>query len=151
MPTLGRTKQGLQFQPPKTNAGRCVIDLDEGTVELLRSQQRARLLLKAELGKSYEDRGLVFAGPLGDPINPMALTRTLQSFAKQVGVEGIKSHTLRHFHASLALQTGQSIVLVSKRLGHSKTSITGDIYGHLLPGWQKQAAEAFAKVMKEAD
>ena len=81
----------------------------------------------------------------------MALTRTLQSFANRVGVEGIKSHTLRRFYASLVLQSGQSIVLVSKRLGHTSTSITGDIYGHLLPGWQKQAAEAFDKAMEEAD
>ena len=42
------------------------------------------------------------------------------------------------------LQNGQSLLLVSKRLGHASISTTGDVYGHLLPGWQKEAAIAFA-------
>ena len=41
-----------------------------------------------------------------------------------------------------ALQLGQNIVVVSKRLGHSSVSITSDIYAHSLPGWQKHAADA---------
>ena len=39
--------------------------------------------------------------------------------------------------------------MMRKRLGHSKVSITSDIYVYLLPSWQKQAAEAFAKAMEE--
>ena len=65
-----------------------------------------------------------------------------------VSIEGSLVRSLRHFHASVALQTGQNIVVVSKRLGHSNVSITSDIYAHALPGWQKQAAEAFAKATK---
>ena len=43
-----------------------------------------------------------------------------------------------------ALQLGQNIVVVSKRLGHSSVSITSDIYAHSLPGWQKHAADSYA-------
>ena len=56
--------------------------------------------------------------------------------------------SLRHFHASVALQARQNIVVVSKRLGHSNVSITSDIYAHSLPGWQRQVAEAFAGAME---
>ena len=52
-------------------------------------------------------------------------------------------------HASVALQTGQNIVVMSKRLGHSNVSITSDIYAHSLPGWQRQVADAFAAVTEE--
>ena len=38
-------------------------------------------------------------------------------------------------------------MVVSKRLGHANVSITSDIYAHSLPGWQKQAADAFAEAM----
>ena len=31
-----------------------------------------------------------------------------------------------------------------KSLGHSTVSMTLDIYGHLMPGWQREAAELFA-------
>ena len=54
-------------------------------------------------------------------------------------------------HASVLLQNGQNPVLVSKRLGHSTVSMTLDIYGHLLPGWQREAAEVFAKVMSQGN
>ena len=77
----------------------------------------------------------------------MALTRAYQSFAKRLGMEGSKVHHLRHFHATVMLQSGASLLLVSKRLGHASISTRGDLYGHLLGGWQKEAANAFAKVM----
>jgi integrase len=33
------------------------------------------------------------------------------------------------------------VIIVSRRLGHAKTSITTDVYGHLLPNMQDVAAE----------
>ncbi len=101
------------------------------------------------LEDAYEDRGLLFPGPLGNPLNPIALTKTFQSFARRVGLVGPKLHHLRHFHASVILQNGGSLLLVSKRLGHASIATTGDVYGHLMPGQQKEAANAFAKAMKE--
>ena len=79
----------------------------------------------------------------------MALTRAFQSLAKRMGLTGIKLHDLRHFHASVMLQHGQNPALVSKRLGHVSVSTTLDIYSHILPGWQKEAANAFAKAMDQ--
>ncbi len=102
-----------------------------------------------ELEGVYEDQGLVFPGPLGKPLNPMALTTMFQSYAKRFVLNGAKLHDLRHFHASVMLQQNQSPALVSKRLGHSSVYMTMDIYAHLLPSWQKQAADAFAKAMRE--
>ena len=58
-------------------------------------------------------------------------------------------HSLRYFYGIAALQTGQNIVVVSKRLGHSNVSITSDIYLHSSLGWQRQAADAFAAAMED--
>jgi len=44
----------------------------------------------------------------------------------------LNPHAFRHSQASLLIQGGCSIVEVSKRLGHAKTSTTIDIYSHLL-------------------
>ena len=147
--TLGRSLEGLIFQPPKTSAGRRVVDLDDETIAVLRAHQGQQLLYKTQLEGAYEDQGLVFANPLGRPLNPMAVTRAFQSLAKKAGLEGANVHQLRHFHATVTLQSGQSIVTVSKRLGHASTSITADIYAHSMPGWQKEAANAFAKAMRQ--
>ena len=142
-------EQGLIFQPPKTNSGRRVIDVDEQTVRVLRIHQGEQLLLKTSLGDGYHDEDLVFPNPLGGPLNPMALTRCYKKYAKRLGFTKARIHDLRHFHASVMLQSGQTLLLVGKRLGHASIATTGDIYGHLLPGWQKEAADAFAKAMEQ--
>lgn len=49
------------------------------------------------------------------------------------GVKRIHVHGLRHSHASYLISKGVNIVLISKRLGHSKTSITLDTYSHFFP------------------
>ena len=103
------------------------------------------------LERTYEDNDLVFPNELGGVLNPMALTRALERTGKRVEAGHVKLHDLRHFHASVLLQSGQNPVLVSKRLGHSTVSMTLDIYGHLLPGWQREAAEVFAKAMSQGN
>lgn len=152
--TISRSlHKGIIVEPtktPKTHDSRRMIDLDDETIGVLGAHLGKQLLHRMELEGAYDDNGLVFPGPLGQPLNPMAVTRGFsQSFAKRMGFNGAKVHDLRHFHASVMLQNGQSLLLVSKRLGHASISTTGDVYGHLLPGWQKEAANAFAKAMKE--
>ena len=142
--------KGIIIEPTKNNTSRRSVDLDDDTIEVLRAHIGRQMLTRLELEGAYEDQGLVFPGPLGKPLNPMALTTMFQSYAKRFGLKGAKLHDLRHFHASVMLQKGGgSLLLVSRRLGHARVATTGDIYGHLLPGWQKEAANAFAKAMKE--
>ncbi len=38
-------------------------------------------------------------------------------------------------------------MVASQLLGHSKTSIATDIYGHVLDGWQRETAQSFAQTM----
>lgn len=146
--SLGRSRAGLTFGPPKTANGRRVIDLDWRTVEVLQAHQGRQLLEKMQAEGAYQDQGLVFANPLGDPVNPMQVTRAFKSLARQYGVGQVKLHALRHFHASVLFQQKQSLFAVSRRLGHASVSTTADLYGHLLPGSGKEQANAFAEAMQ---
>jgi len=56
----------------------------------------------------------------------------------------IRLHDLRHTGATLLLGKNTDIETVSRRLGHSKASVTLDIYGHALPENDKKAAETIA-------
>ena len=56
-------------------------------------------------------------------------------------------HDLRHTHATLALRAGVSVKVVSERLGHTKASVTQDIYQHVIPGMQEDAAARIAAVV----
>ena len=92
----------------------------------------------------------MFTRPTGEWLNPMQLTRAIKRLGERVGDLNMTVRSPRHFHASVALQAGQDIVVVSKCLGHSNVSITSDIYAHSLPGWQRRAADAFAAAMDES-
>ena len=138
--------QGLILTEPKSRHSHRTIDLDAETADVLR-QHRDRQL---QDGYQVTDpAALVFPGRRSRIMAISHLQRELKRLAQLAGDETITFHSLRHFHATLALQQHQNPVVVSKRLGHSSVSMTLDIYGHTIPGWQRSAAEAFAKAMRD--
>ena len=147
--SLVRSKEkGVMIQPPKTVNGRRIVDLDTRTIEVLRNHRDRQDGIKKTMRDSYVDQGIVFANARGGWLLPDSLSKAVARMGVRAGHEGFSSRILRHFHASVALQEGGNVVVVSKRLGHSKVSITTDIYGHALPGWQRETAAAFAEAMK---
>ena len=54
-------------------------------------------------------------------------------------------HSLRHTHASVLIHRGNDILLISRRLGHGKASVTLDTYGHLIEGADEAAAKGVLK------
>ncbi|MCK9900411.1 tyrosine-type recombinase/integrase [Frankia sp. Cpl3] len=59
-------------------------------------------------------------------------------------------HDLRHSSASIQLDAGVDLALISKRHGHSSTAITSDLYVHLLCSARQRAAEAVASAVPRA-
>ncbi len=53
----------------------------------------------------------------------------------------IRIHDLRHTFASLLIAQGESLAYVRDQLGHHSIKMTVDIYGHLVPGTNKQAVD----------
>ena len=62
----------------------------------------------------------------------------------------IRLHDLRHTHATLLLAKGVPVKVVSERLGHASVTITLQVYAHVMPGNQRQAADLFASLIKGA-
>ena len=145
--SLGRRSNGLHLSKPKTAHGTRTVSLDASTVDVLRRHKERQDIEKAELGHAYDDNGIVFADPLGQWLNPMKLTRRVQSLGKKVGHPEAKPHNLRHFHGSVTVEQGTNPAVVPQRLGHANPTITMKIYAHALPGWQRQAADDFARTM----
>ena len=75
---------------------------------------------------------------------PMDDTKIRKVFAKLLAKAGLAQrnlHFLRHTFASLLLQQGESLKYVQEQLGHSSIKRTCDIYGHLVPGGNRQAVD----------
>ena len=58
---------------------------------------------------------------------------------EKAGLRRIRFHDLRHTFASLLIQNGESLAYVKDQLGHSSIKMTVDVYGHLVPGANRQA------------
>ncbi len=59
-------------------------------------------------------------------------------------------HDLRHSHASHLVRAGVDVRTVAGRLGHSTPSMTLNVYGHLLPGAQEEAARVMDRIVRKA-
>jgi integrase len=62
----------------------------------------------------------------------------------------LRLHDLRHSHATYLLAAGVHPKVASERLGHSKVGITLDLYSHVLPGMQAEAAAAVDTALQTA-
>src|SRR5918994_1652291 len=96
---------------------------------------------------SFAYLNLVFPSSAGTPLTASNIRRDFRRLLKTSGLPKIRFHDLRHTAASLMLNHGIPVLIVSKRLGHSKPSITIDVYGHLIPSRQEEAAQIMDNLM----
>jgi integrase len=139
----------VQVGEPKTNRSRRVVDLDEATVAMLRAHRKAQMehRLSSGLGSAGAS-GFVFTDAAGEPHHPNKVTKAFTKLQAELGMDPIRLHDLRHTHATLALQAGIHVKVVSERLGHSSVTITLDTYSHAIPGLQKDAADKVAALIR---
>jgi integrase len=84
------------------------------------------------------------ASVCGEPLSPRMVTRVFRRYAERAGLpEQLTLHDLRHTTVTRLIEQGASILIVSAIAGHSKTSTTTDVYGHLLRGHVQDAAARF--------
>ena len=62
----------------------------------------------------------------------------------------MRLHDLRHSHATHLLTSGVHPKIAQERLGHSSVAITLDLYSHVLPGLQAEAADRVDLVVRDA-
>ena len=58
---------------------------------------------------------------------------------EKAGLRRIRFHDLRHTFASLLIQNGEPLAYVKEQLGHASIKMTVDVYGHLVPGANREA------------
>ena len=89
----------------------------------------------------------MFSTRSGNPINPRTFREAYYRVIKKAGLPPIRFHDLRHTHATLLLQQGVHPKVVSERLGHTSINMTLDLYSHVIPSIQKEAAEMFDRII----
>ena len=129
---------------PKTKRGRRLIALDAETVAVLRQQAARQLAEQQGLGDDWIDSGRVFTAENGAQLHPERISALFARLVRAAALPPIPLHGLRHTYASLALAKGVNPAIVSRRLGHATVAFTLDIYSHVLPQVDSEAAELIA-------
>lgn len=117
------------------------VDMSKGLAQTLVSL-RVERQLEASANGWQNIPEWVFCSETGSLMDGDNLRhRAFYAVLKVSGLRKIRFHDLRHTFASLALQQGESPVYVKEQMGHSSIAITVDLYGHLIPGGNRQAVD----------
>jgi integrase len=139
--------KGVQFSAPKTRFAKRSIALGSKTINVLRAHYERQQGERLAAGEKWQEHGLIFTTSLGTPIHPRNLLRDFKKLLRDVGLPTIRFHDLRHTAASLMLNNNIPPIVVSRRLGHARASITLDVYGHLIPSMHTEVADKIDELM----
>lgn len=142
----GDVNKRIREKESKSGKSR-TIALPSLAVEELRRWRAVQAEELLRLGIRPDDSWHVLTNEDGSSPQPRSVTRAVSKFLKKWGVT---LHKLRHSHASHMLAANVHPKIVQERLGHSSIGITLDIYSHLLPNMQGEAAATVDGVMRAA-
>jgi integrase len=145
-----QTRAGVREKPPKSERGRRTVALPAIVVDELRQHRirQAENLLRIGVRLSEDHHVLMRAD--GRPLQPRTITQEFAAFLRRRGLPHVRLHDLRHSHATQLLRSGVHPKIAQERLGHSSVAITLDLYSHVLPGMQAEAADRVDVALRDA-
>ena len=126
---------------PKTESSRRVIGMSDVLASIFREQKAYIDRISAALGKNFAHPEMVFTSALGNYRDRNSVYHSLKRFTKGTEFENLTLHQLRHCNATLLLNSGVDIKVVSEHLGHRDINITADIYADVLKSTKAKVAD----------
>ncbi len=121
------------------------------TIEELRRHKARQAEELLRLGFRQTDDTHVVAQIDGRPLMPQTLTHEFVRFiAGTTTLPRIRFHDLRHTHATQLLASGVHPKIAQERLGHANVGTTLDLYSHVMPGMQTDAASRIDVALRGA-
>lgn len=145
-------KNKFELLPCKTSNSERTILMLPYTIPLLKQHKKNQLEKKLALGTKYHDFNFVCTKDTGYPYNPKYISTKFYDLIRRrnskYNIPIIRFHDLRHTHATLLIEQGVNPKIIAERLGHKSIRTTLDIYSHVLPNMQQDAAIRLNDVFK---
>jgi integrase len=139
---------GYKESEPKTKAGRRKIVLANVALEALKEHRVHQSEVRSKAGDKWRENGIIFCSVYGGFFNPAKVLEIFKQLLKDAGLPHMRFHDLRHSAATILLVAGVHPKVVQERLGHSTIAMTMDVYSHVLPSMQQEAAEKIDDMFK---
>lgn len=139
-------KGELIFREPKTETSIRKIPLIEKVIKALKEEKKKQIENKLMLGDKYikEYDGYISVWEDGRFKDPGYVSKKFHKMLLQnPELPLIRFHDLRHSCASLLVQAGVPLKIISKILGHSQIGITMDFYANITIEAEKEAFKKF--------
>jgi integrase len=151
--TWGPGPDGQALGEPKTARSKRTIPLPPDVLEVLAGWRTAWMQERVFQDGVQKWRGsdFVFSWPTGQPMSADTLARELDHLIIAAGLPRLTMHGLRHSYATLALRAGLPVQVLSERLGHTRTSLTMDIYVGVLAEQREAGALSMEKLLSDPD
>lgn len=146
---LQRSAGTWRLLPPKSRQSRRTIPLSALAREALEQQRAQQLVWRASPAWQGNPWGLVFTTHTGTPLDARNVRHVFVRLIRQAGVPPMRLHDLRHLCATLALQAGTDLKVVSALLGHSQLSVTADYYAHVQLPLLAQAVTQIDQLLRQ--
>jgi integrase len=144
-----QTKDGVRYKEPKAGKSRTVA-LSSMILTELKAHRARQAEEQLRIGIRPDEDSFVVAQADGKPLKPVSVTHEWTRLLAKTTLPRIRFHDLRHTHATQMLAAGVHPKIASERLGHSTIGITLDLYSHVMPGMQADAAEQVDAALQAA-
>jgi len=123
-----RSAGRLQRRPVKTRAGRRELPLLEVVRDALIEQQDRQGAWRSAAAPAWRDSGLVLTTKIGTQVEPRNFNRTFARICRSAELRSFRPHDARHTCASLLGQLSIDPRTAMEILGHSRSSVTLEVY-----------------------
>ena len=145
--TLSDRNQGpLEFVPTKTKRSKRTIILPKVVKDALAAHRARQAAERLKAGASWTDNDLIFCNVAGGPLRQAQTRASFSALLKAAELPAMRIYDLRHSAATLALEMGIPLKVVSEMLGHSTIALTANTYSHVTPTMQAHVAETFDRL-----
>ena len=142
--TLAYIKGKRFLQTPKTKTSVRYIGMSAALEKILLEHKQEQDKIKAFVGASYVYPEMVFATSTGNYVDRSFTNRQFKKLIKDTDFSFASLHTLRHCNATILINSGIDLKIVSEHLGHSGVSVTADIYTDVLSSTKQKVADLVA-------
>lgn len=115
------------------------VDLDAGVVAVLKRQRDMQRFESRR--EDYQVTDYVFTKPAGGHYHPQVISKMLARSSEEAALPRLTAHGLRHTSATLMLDSGIAPKVAAERLGHADASLFMNLYSHVTPAMQSEAAD----------